>query len=141
MRAEIVLIYTEWFPVKCLVHNMSSIKTGRSGSSWGCWLVTVIELAGVTAPFLLTEVEIAQGSGEPSQGLTASRGVSRCPTPWRARGSRSWSLQTAENPLFRPGAAPENSACAGVHCLLSTREPETPLFWHFSKLNQTLELQ
>lgn len=50
-------------------------------------------------------------------------------------------MQAAENPLFRPGAAPENSACAGVHCLLSTREPETPLSRYFSKLNQTLELQ
>lgn len=54
-----MLIYTEWFPLKCLVHNVSSIKTGRSGTSWGCWLVTVIELAGVTAPFLLTEAEIS----------------------------------------------------------------------------------
>lgn len=61
--------------------------------------------------------------------------------PCKTRGSRSWSLPAAENPLLGPESAPENNGRTAMRVLLNTREPETSSFSYFSKLNWILKLQ
>lgn len=110
------------------------------GTPGASWLVTVIELAGVTATFLLTEVEISPEAEIPprsSQPPGGSPGV-LFPAEPEGAGAVVCKLQRIlSSGLGLLQKTVHVLVCIAYSVLVSQKHP----FRYFSKLNQTLELQ